>query len=99
MASVPINTTPVPAQGLQTFVPVSSFLAFLEYDPVNLRITSHLKSGAIYQHTFCLGADWTNLISSQNHGKHWASAIKGRKQSIRIKTAKSAKADNKKGGK
>ena len=81
------------AQAIQSFVPKSSFLAFIEYDPVNLRMTSHLFSGAIYQHTFCLPMDFENLKTSQNHGKHWAKHIKGVKLGIRIKSAKSAKSE------
>jgi hypothetical protein len=37
--------------------------------------------------------DWLNLKTSQNHGKHWGKAIKGKKIGIRIKSAKSAKSE------
>ena len=78
---------------LQTFVPQSSFLALIEYDPANLRMTSWLKSGAIYQHTFCTPLDFEALKTSQNHGRHWSKNIKGVKLGIRLKSAKAAKSE------
>lgn len=92
MASV--SALPAPAApAIQTFVPQSSFLALLEYDQANLTLTSHLKSGAVYQHKFVIPADWAALQTSQNHGKHWSSNIKGKKLSVKIKTVRAPKAE------
>ena len=81
---------------LQTFVPQSSFLALVEYDQANLRMTTWLKSGAIYQHTFCTPLDFEALKTAQNHGRHWSKNIKGVKLGIRLKSAKSAKSERRK---
>ena len=89
MAGIAQPTVPAPVPQLQTLVPQSSFLALFEYDQQNLTLTSHLKSGAIYQHKFVLPADWTALQTSQNHGKHWSSQIKGKKLSVTVKKARS----------
>ena len=88
----PQQSTPV----LQTFVPQSSFLALVEYDQANLRMTTWLKSGAIYQHTFCTVLDFEALKTAQNHGSHWSKNIKGKKLGIRLKSAKSAKSERRK---
>jgi hypothetical protein len=71
----------------------SSFIAEFEYDQANLTLTTHLKSGAIYQHKFFLPADWTNLQTSQNHSKHWADNIKGKHASVRVKTVKTPRSE------
>jgi hypothetical protein len=78
---------------IQTFVPRSSFLALLEYDQNNLTLTSHLLNGSIYQAKFFLPTDWEALKTSQNHGKHWANNVKGKKLSVRIKSAKAPKSE------
>ena len=92
-ANASTATSPV---AIVSFVPASSFLALLEYDQANLRLTSHLKSGAIYQHTFVLPLDFEALKTSQNHGSHWAKNIKGKKLSIKVKVAKSPKSKRRK---
>lgn len=87
MASVSQPTMPQ-TQGLTSFVPESSWIVAFEYDPQNLRLTTHLKSGAIYQHTFVLPAEYEALKTSQNHGKHWSNNIKGKHASVHVKKAK-----------
>lgn len=79
--------------GMQSFVPQSSFIALLEYDQNNLTLTTHLKSGAIYQHKFVLSLDFENLKTSQNHGSHWTKNIKGKKLSVAIKKVKTPKSE------
>lgn len=90
-SSTPIVTMPA----------VSSFIAAFEYDQANLTLTSHLKDNSIYQHKFVLPADWLALQTSQNHSKHWANNIKGKKLGVRLKSAKSPRSElrTKQGGK
>ena len=95
MASVNSNAAPVQPQPIQMMPAISSFIAAFEYDPSQMRLTTHLKSGAIYQHTFVMPMDFEALKLSHNHSKHWASAIKGKKLGIRIKSAKAAKSETK----
>ncbi len=90
MASVNSNATAPATQAIKFMPAASSFIAAFEYDPNQLRLTAHLKSGAIYQHTFVTALDWAALQTSQNHSKHWANNIKGKKLGIRIKSAKTA---------
>lgn len=93
MASVNQAESKAKAPQIQTFVPHSSFLALLEYDPVNLALTSHMMNGAIYQHRFVLPTDWQALQTSQNHGKHWSEQIRGKKLSVRLKSAKAPRSE------
>ena len=67
----------------------SSWIAAFEYDAQNLTLTTILKSGAIYQHKFVVGSEWTALKSAQSHSKHWADHIRGKKVSVTVKSAKS----------
>lgn len=67
----------------------SSFIAAMDYDPTNLALTTHMKNGAIYQHKFVLPSDWEDLKAAQNHSKFWSDNIRGKKASVRIKSAKS----------
>ena len=84
---------------LQTMPSVnSSFIALFEYDTANLTLTTHLRSGAIYQHKFVLPSEWTALQTSQNHSKHWANAIRGKKLSVTVKSAKAPRSEIKKKG-
>ena len=80
-------------QAFKSFHPISSFISFLEYDQQNLTLTTHLMSGAIYQHKFVTPLDFENLITSQNHGRHWSANIKGKKLSVHIKRAKAPKSE------
>ena len=98
MASVNSNATQAKAAGIQTIPANSSWIAAFEYDPAAMRLTTHLKDGAIYQHTFVTTMDWENLKTAKSHGKHWTKNIKSMKQSIRIKSSKSPFGDIKKGG-
>lgn len=95
VAQAPTSNQSMPA--LQTIAVQSSFIAALEYDQQNLTLTTHLKSGAIYQHKFCLPMDWELLKTAKNPSKHWAQNIKGKKASVRIKVAKSPTAGIKTG--
>lgn len=93
MASVAgSSVAQAPAQGLQSFAPKSSFLSFCEYDPTNLTLTTHLKSGAIFQHKFVLPLEWTNFQTAQNHGSFWSKSIKGKHLSVKVKHVKSPNA-------
>ena len=84
---------------LQTMPAIgSSFIAAFEYDQNNLTLTTHLKSGAIYQAKFVLPSEWTALQTSQNHSKHWANHIKGKKLSVTVKSAKAPRSEMKKKG-
>jgi hypothetical protein len=92
MASVFSNLQPASAmQGLQTMPANSSFIAAFEYDQANLTLTTHLKSGAIYQAKFFLPSEWEALKTSQNHSKHWANKVKGKKLSVAVKRVKTPK--------
>ena len=77
MASVNSNAAPVATQAIQFLPAASSFIEAFEYDPNQLRLTAHLKSGAIYQHTFVTALDWAALQTSQNHSKHWVQILAG----------------------
>ena len=93
MASV-ANQIPAPAaQGLQTLASNSSFIAAFEYDATNLTLVTFLKSGAIYEHKFFLPNEWTDLQTSQNHGKHWSTHVKGKHLSVTVKKAKAPKSE------
>jgi hypothetical protein len=89
VASINIKPSKPVQTKLQTFSPKSSFIAALEYDEQNLTLTTHMINGAIYQHKFVLPSDWQGLQTSQNHGKFWSRAIEGKKQSVRVKIARS----------
>lgn len=81
----PSQSTPA----LQTMPAIgSSFIAAFEYDTANLTLTTHLMSGAIYQAKFVLPSEWDALKTSQNHSKHWSNHIKGKKLSVKVKSAK-----------
>ena len=99
MASIQSNVAAAPAQAIQSMASNSSFIALFEYDPVNLRLTTHLKSGAIYQHAYVIPVEWTSLQTAQNHGKHWANNIKGKKLAIKVKSAKAPRSEIKHGRK
>ena len=75
-------TSSTPA--LQTFVPSSTFIALLEYDAANATLTTHLKSGAIYQHKQVFPMEWDKLKTSQNHGRYWSTSISGKKLSVKV---------------
>jgi len=88
MASLQNNVTVnTPTTGLQTMPAKSSFISAFEFDSVNLRLTVHFKSGAIYQYSFYLAVAWEQLKQSQNHSKHYADNIKGKFGGTRIKNA------------
>ena len=87
----------MPLQPIQTVAVQSSFIAAMEYDQVNLTLTTHLKSGAIYQHKFCLPQEWEMLKTAKSPASHWSKAIKGKKASVRIKSAKAPTASIKTG--
>lgn len=93
MASVnQLQKSPAKMQrmGKMDTMPVqSSFIAALEYDPTNLSLTTHMKNGSIYQHKFVLPGDWEDLQEAQDPSKHWSDNIRGKKASVRIKSAKS----------
>ena len=93
MASVNANAVPPVAQPIETVPANSSFIAAFEYDPNTMRLTTHMKDGAIYQHTFVLPLDWFALKTSAKHGKHWSASIKGKKLGIRVKSAKTANSE------
>lgn len=88
MASINGSNRPQSSQPIQKIGIQSSFIAALEYDQNNLTLTTHMKSGAIYQHKFVLPSDWLNLQTSQNHSSTWSRAVKGKKMSVRLKSAK-----------
>ena len=89
MASIPgVSSVQAPLQGVQTIPAKSSWISLFEFDPVNLRLTTHLKNGAIYQHTFFTPWDWEALKTSQFHGFHFNNFIKGKKSSLRVKVLK-----------
>ncbi len=99
MASVsgsqPSGSTP----GIQKMPSQSSFIAGFEYDQANLTLTTHLKSGAIYQHKFFLPSEWSALQTAQDHSKHWADKVRGKKASVRVKSAKAPNSEIKTGRK
>ena len=95
MASVNAPIAPATATARPSFVPQSSFIALFEYDPVNLTLTTHMKAGGIYQHKFVLALDFEALQTAQNHGKHWANNIKGKKLSVTVKKIKAPNSERK----
>ena len=92
MASI-VGSSQAPAQqqeqeqGIITVPAKSSWISSFEYDQTNLRLTTHLKSGAIYQHIFFLPINWDQLIQSQDHGSYWTKAVKGKFASVKVKHA------------
>ncbi len=88
MASVSLPNEPAQAPAIQKVAANSSFISEFEYDPTNLTLTTHLKSGAIYQHKFVTPLEFAQLQTSQNHSKHWSNSIKGRKVSVTVKATK-----------
>ncbi|MDE2099543.1 MAG: KTSC domain-containing protein [Patescibacteria group bacterium] len=80
-------------QAIQSFPPKSSFISLFEYDIQNLTLTTHLKSGAVYQHKFFLPVEWDNLKTAQNHSKHWANNICGKHASVRVITRRSPRSE------
>ncbi len=76
-------------RALQTMPSVSSsFITLFEYDEANSTLTTHMMNGAIYQHKDVSPGDWSALQTSQNHSKHWSNAIRGKKLSVNVKSAK-----------
>ena len=71
----------------------SSFIAAFEYDASQLTLTVHMLNGSIYQQKFVTPLDWAALQTSQNHSKHWANNIKGKKLSVHIKSAKAPRSE------
>jgi hypothetical protein len=92
MAAINTPTAPV-SPGIATMPAMSSFIAAFEFDTANLTLTTHMKSGAIYQSKFFLPMNWTDLQTSQNHSKHWANNIKGKHMTVKVKSAKSPKSE------
>lgn len=86
-------------QGLQGLAAKSSYIAAFEYDQTNLRLTTHMKNGAIYQHAFVVPGEWLGLQTSPSQGKYWADNIRGKKQSIKIKAVKTPTSEIKGGRK
>ena len=76
-------------QQIEKIAAQSSWIASFEYDAPNLTLTTHLKSGAIYQHKFVVGSEWDQLKTAQSHSKHWADHIRAKKASVTVKSAKS----------
>ncbi len=89
-----VQQTPIVKVAVQ-----SSFIAGFEYDQANLTLTTHLKSGAIYQHKFVTPGDFNLLQTSKNPSKHWSQAIKGKKASVRVKISKAPNSEIRKGDK
>ena len=89
MASVAGSGQPQSTPAIQKMAAQSSWIAAFEYDQANMTLTTHLKSGAVYQHKFVLPSEWTALQTAQNHSKHWADRIRGKKLSVIVKSAKS----------
>ena len=83
------NSTKPPTQGLQTLVPKSSWITMYEYDPQNLRLTTNLKNGSIYQHTFVMPLEFQALTTSANHAIYFTRNIKGKKLGIKVKVHRS----------
>jgi hypothetical protein len=90
MAAINAIAAPQPI-GIVTMPATSSFLAAFEYDQQNLTLTTHMKNGAIYQQKFFLPMDWLALQTSQDHSKHWSKNVRGKKLSVKIKSAKAPK--------
>lgn len=88
MASIANRQPAAQARGIEKISIQSSFIAAVEYDQQNLTLTTWLKSGAVYQHKFVVPGDWVALQTAKNPSKHWANAIKGKKLSVRVKSAK-----------
>lgn len=78
---------------LQTIPVKSRFIASMEYDQGNLTLTTHLINGSIYQHKMVTPVEWETLKISDNLGKTWSSAIKGKKLSVKIKSAKAPRSE------
>ncbi len=93
MASVSgMNERASATPALQTFAPQASFIALYEYDQANATLTTHLKSGAIYQHKMVFPLEWDQLKTAKNHASFWSRSISGNKISVRVKSAKSPRA-------
>lgn len=88
MASVAGQSPSGSNQPIEKIAAQSSWIASFEYDPAQLTLTTILKSGAIYQHKFVVGSEWDLLKTAQSHSKHWADHIRGKKQSVTVKSAK-----------
>lgn len=85
-------------KGIEKLAVQSSFIAEMEYDEQNLALTTHLKSGAIYQYKMVLPGEWNALRTAKNPSKFWADSIRGKKLSVKIKVNKSPKSEIKKHG-
>jgi predicted nucleic acid-binding Zn ribbon protein len=77
----------------------SSFIAQFEYDEANLTLTTHLKSGAVYQHKFVVPSEFVALQTARNQSKHWADNIRGKKQSVCVVVKKAPRSELKTGRK
>lgn len=90
MASIPsVGAGNQQANTIEKIPSQSSFIAELEYNSAMMLLTTTLKNGSIYQHFFVLQPEWNALKTSQNHGRHWATQIKGKHLSMTVKANKS----------
>ena len=97
MAFVASPAKPSGAPAIVKVPAQSSFIASFEYDAANLTLTTHLKDGSIYQHKFVTPIDFDLLLTSKSQSKHWANSVKGNKQVVKVKTAKTPNSDIRKG--
>ncbi|MDE2020353.1 MAG: KTSC domain-containing protein [Patescibacteria group bacterium] len=92
--AIPLGFNPSPMwKPIDSFAPMSSFISLLEYDQNNLTLTTHMLSGAIYQHKFFVPLEWDALKTSQDHGSYWSRAVRGKKLAVRLKASKSPRAN------
>lgn len=82
---------------LQKIAAKSSFIASFEYDSANLTLTTHMKTGAIYQHKFVIPTEWDALQTAKSQGKHWSDFIRGKKASVVVKKVKAPNSEIKTG--
>jgi aromatic ring hydroxylase len=96
MASVHGMGAKPAAPGIVKMAAQSSFIAAFEYDQASLTLTTHLKNGAIYQHKFVVPSEFEQLRTSKSQSRHWSDAIRGKKQSVRVKVSKAPDSESRK---
>lgn len=97
MASVARPAGAASSPAIEKLAAQSSWIAEFEYDAANLTLTTHLRSGAIYQHKFVLPSEFLALTTAQNHSKHWADTIRSKKASVKVRSAKAPNSEIKTG--
>lgn len=84
MAYVANNSTD---DNIDRFTPSSSYISLVEYDKANKTMSITFKNGNQHRYLYTYPTTYDSFKQSPNHGVYYANAIKGKLQSVAIKTS------------